>query len=346
MVAVGALFLFPAPTRSQPATTRAATLVFVGDILLAGRVQRVLTRGGPGAPLAGVAYVLQAADLAVGNLENPLSAQGEARRDKKYTFRGRPQDAEALRAGGINLVTLANNHTGDYGRRALLDTVEAVRTHGVYTVGAGEDLAEARAPVTVHLGRPRQVVTVLAFSNMLPTEFFARAHAPGTNPAYLEQVKQDVAAARKRADFVVVLFHFGKELSPTPSRNQRTLAHAAAEAGADLVVGAHPHVLQGLERYGSTLIAYSLGNFVFPSHRTETRQTAMLSVTRTADGRATARLLPCLITGAKPFLAKGKTRAEMLRRVRALSKALGTEVSAEGEVAWGGGNAASADGRG
>jgi hypothetical protein len=135
----------------QPAR-RNPTLIFVGDILLAGRVSGIITRGGPAAPFAGVTQLLRGADLAVGNLECSLSRRGEAMEEKDYTFRGRPQDAAALQAGGLGLVTLANNHAGDYGKPALLDTVAACRKHGLSTVGAGRNLTEARTPASVSVG--------------------------------------------------------------------------------------------------------------------------------------------------------------------------------------------------
>ncbi len=103
----------------------------------------MIARGGPGAPFAGVAGVLKRADLAVGNLECPLSRRGAAV-EKTYAFRGRPEAAEALHAGGLDLVTLANNHTGDFGRLAMLDTVAACRRHHLLTVGAGSSLRQAR----------------------------------------------------------------------------------------------------------------------------------------------------------------------------------------------------------
>lgn len=310
---------------------RPVRLLFTGDLLLAGRAQAIIARGGPSAPTVGVVGLLRGADIAVGNLECPLSARGEAV-DKAYTYRGRPEAAAVLRVSGFDVVSLANNHTGDFGGGALVDTIDACGDHGVLTVGAGRTLAEARRPVFHSAGRPRRTVAFLGYSNMYPKEFWATRSRPGTNPAYVAHLKADVAAAAKQADLVVVLFHFGDELSDTPTRAQRLLAHTAVDAGADLVVGHHPHVVQGLERYGDGLIAYSLGNFVFPSHRRETRQTALLEYTLPPDGPPEARLIPCTITGAKPFLAKPKARTAILARVRKLSKALKTEIGSDGGV--------------
>jgi poly-gamma-glutamate capsule biosynthesis protein CapA/YwtB (metallophosphatase superfamily) len=131
----------------------------------------------------------------------------------------------------------------------------------------------------------------------------------------------------------VVLFHWGAERSDTPSRNQRRLAYAAADAGADLVVGHHPHVLQGIEVRGNCLIAYSLGNFVFPSRSTSTRQTMILSYTPGTRGRAQAQVIPCVIEGFAPRPAVGKERRAMLARMRELCAGLGTSLAADGSLA-------------
>jgi len=322
----------PAPA-ADPVERPSLTLAFVGDILLAGRVQQEIAREGPGAPFAGVAAILRNADLAVGNLECPLSTRGRAV-EKTYTFRASPDTAESLHAAGFEIVSLANNHSGDYGKPALLDTLAACQAHGVKTVGAGDSLKAAREPVLVSVGRPPQRVALLAYSNMQPTEFYASDSRAGTNPARVEEIKRDVAAARAGADIVVVLFHFGQERSPTPTKTQRLLAHAAADAGADLVIGHHPHVLQGLERYHHSLIAYSLGNFLFPSHRPETRETAILSFSRSPDGVSEVRITPCIITPAGPVVAEKKDRASILARLGKLSRELGTSLPADGRMSW------------
>ena len=329
-LAVLLLVLLTTGGRAEAPTS--PTLIFTGDILLAGRVGKAIAKYGSSAPFSKVARLLRSADLAVGNLECCLSTRGKALEDKTYTFRGRPEAAAALRAAGFDLVTLANNHAGDYGAEALLDTRQACRDCGVTPVGAGKDAAEARRPVFVRVGRPPRTIAFLSFSNMLPKEVYAGATRPGTNPAYADRVKRDIAAARTQADLVIALFHWGEELSSAPTKSQRFLAHAAADAGADLVVGHHPHVLQGLEVRGKCIIAYSLGNFLFPSHREKTRQTLILAYTPEARGRAKVQVIPCVIDDFKPRLATEKERGPALARVRELCVGLGTTVSKEGAL--------------
>jgi poly-gamma-glutamate capsule biosynthesis protein CapA/YwtB (metallophosphatase superfamily) len=314
----------PCDGAAHAAKSSPPEIVLTGDILLAGRVQRHIEREGPGAPFAGVRDVLRWADLTVGNLECALATVGQPA-EKTFTFCAHPHTAAALTEAGFDLVSLANNHSVDYGAEALLETVATLSKHGVLAVGAGRDLREARRPAVFELGTPPMRVAVLAFSNMLPTSFYADAGRPGTNPARPAAIANDVASARALADVVIVLFHCGTELSSSPSSVQRQLASTAVEAGADLVVGHHPHVLQGVEVRGHALIAYSLGNFLFPS-RGAARRTIVLRYTPERGGGARAELIPCVIDGFRPLLASARDRDHVLRQLAVLSRRLGTDV--------------------
>jgi len=299
--------------------------------MLAGRVGAAIAKEGASAPFAGVSKVLSAADLAIGNLECPLATTGEPE-SKQYTFRARPDSAAALTSAGFDAVSLANNHTVDYGPAALVETLAALKKHHIRSVGAGEDSDAARRFIVTEAGSPPVKIAVLAFSNMEPTSFYARADRPGTNPAYPTRIRADVAAARAKSDLVVVLFHWGDELSQTPSASQRYLAGVAVDAGADLIVGHHPHVLQGLERRGNALIAYSLGNFAFPS-RGEAKRTMMLRYTARPDGARIAEVIPCVIEGFRPKIVSGASRGKIMSEVRRMSQELGLTIPADGVLA-------------
>jgi len=272
-----------------------------------------------------VQEVLRSADLTVGNLECPLGTGGKAAQ-KKFTFLAHPRSAAALAEAGFDVVTLANNHALDYGPGALRETLASLREHGILAVGAGENAEEAGRHRLLVRGAPALRIAVLGFSNTLPTSFFAGSHRAGTNPARPEAVAASVASARGEADLVIVIFHWGQELSPSPSTVQRQLAAAAADAGADLVVGHHPHVLQGIEVRRHALIAYSLGNFLFPS-RGLSCQTVILRYTPEWDGGARVELIPCVIEGFRPRLASELERVRILTRLASLSRQLGTDLS-------------------
>jgi len=321
----------PLPPTPAAAPTVPATLIFTGDILLANRAGLLAAAEGPGALLAEVREPLRQASVAVGNLECALATQGRPA-SKDFTFRAHPSTARALSEAGYDVLTLANNHSVDYGPAALLETMATLQQQGLLAVGAGRDRQEARRFLVVERGSPPVRIALLAFSNMLPASFYAGADRPGTNPALASSIREDVSAARSRADVVIVLMHWGQELSPAPSASQRQLADLAVEAGADLVVGHHPHVLQGLEQRGHALVAYSLGNFVFPS-RGESSRTMMLHYTVGRDGAGRAEVIPCVIEGFSPRPATGEEREAVLARLIGLSRGMDTELTTEGVIA-------------
>jgi poly-gamma-glutamate synthesis protein (capsule biosynthesis protein) len=331
-----------APTPPSPAPReRPPVIAITGDILLAGRAERLIEEKGPAAPFAEVSAALREADLAIGNLECSLSTRGK-RADKKYTFRADPKTVAALSEASFDVMTLANNHSVDYGPEALTDTLQTLREAGIAVVGAGEDAERARQPVIVARGEPPVKIAVLAFSNMEPVSFYAGRNRPGTNPAQPDAIRESVSRARRQADVVIALFHWGDEHSISPTARQRELAYLAADAGADLVVGHHPHVLQGFERRGSALIAYSLGNFLFPS-RGACRSTMMLRYSPRRDGRAMVEVIPCVIEGFRPRPARQDERAECMTRLPALSRPLGAEMPDRRGVITMAGRASSVD---
>lgn len=303
----------------------APSILLTGDVFLGGPVGDLIENEGPAVPFAGVAHVLRQADVVIGNLECPLATTGRPVA-KRFTFCARPAAAPALAAGGFDIVSLANNHSVDYGPGALMATIGVLHQHGVMHVGAGQTSNEARRGILIECGSPPLTIAVLAFSNMLPSSFYATGRRPGTNPARPRLVRETVASARARADAVIVVFHWGDELSPTPTKIQRHLAAAAADSGADLVVGHHPHVLQGMEIRGHTLIAYSLGNFLFPASG-RCGQTIILRYSPTHDGGARVQFIPCVIDGFCPRIAGEAERAEILSQLERLSDELNSKLS-------------------
>ncbi|MEX0781299.1 MAG: CapA family protein [Dehalococcoidia bacterium] len=287
----------PAPTATPTPTPGPLTLVAVGDMMLARSVgQRVLSDGPEVVFGEAVAAILREADLAIGNLECAVSERGEPQ-PKGYTFRAPPAAVEALELAGFDMVSLANNHALDYGPDALHDTVMHLEDRGIRAVGAGPDLPAASAATILERGGLR-----IAFVGLVdvPPEgpgfsrdtWEAGPDSWGVAWADEETVRAAVAAAAESADIVVALLHFGFEYHTTPSAAQRTLAHTAIDAGASLVIGTHPHVLQEVEEYGGGLIAYSLGNFVFDGFDGTANDSAILRVTLEADAVLAWELVP------------------------------------------------------
>ena len=228
---------------------RPLRLASVGDINLGDAPGAAIAAGGPRWPWESAGAALRGADIAFGNLECAISERGAAF-PKKYNFRGTPAALAGLRRhSGMDVLNLANNHVGDYGPKATLDTVRAVRRLGMTAVGAGADLRGASAPQVVE--RLGLKIAFVGFSNILPTEFAATSERPGVAWATAEAVASGVRDARSRADIVVATFHWGIEKAVYETAEQHQLAQAAADAGAQLVIGAHPHVLQPVRRTGS-----------------------------------------------------------------------------------------------
>jgi len=279
---------------------RALTLAAVGDVNLGDGPGAMISRFGAAYPWTSVGPPLRAADLAFANLECAVSLRGTPQ-EKQYVFRGHPASLRAMRrSAGIDVVNLANNHAGDYGDRALLDTLRYSRTNGIATVGAGASSASAYRPTVVE--RLGLRVAFVGFSTILPFEFRAGARDPGTAWAFPAQVERAVRRARREADVVVATFHWGTERATTEDASQRALAQLALRAGATAVIGAHPHVLQPIRRPPGRLVAYSLGNFVFSANSPGTSTTGILRV-RLARGRVLgAKLLPARIRASRPVL--------------------------------------------
>jgi poly-gamma-glutamate synthesis protein (capsule biosynthesis protein) len=220
---------------------------------------------------------------------------------KEYNFRGTPAALRvARRFAGLDVLNLANNHTGDYGVRAMLDTIRNVRRLGMAPVGAGSDLSHARRPRVVR--RLGLRIAFVGFSTILPASFWAGRDRPGTTFASEENVRAGVRAARRRADVVIATFHWGIERSTRPDGIQLNLTDAALDAGATAVIGAHPHVLQPIRRFGNRLVAYSLGNFVFTTGSALTSRTGILKLRLSARGVERAHLRPARIVSGQPRL--------------------------------------------
>jgi poly-gamma-glutamate synthesis protein (capsule biosynthesis protein) len=299
----------------------------VGDIMLAGKWAPLLRKKGYDHPFGGVAAALADSDVNLANLESPIASGGREYTSKRFRFRAEPEVAKAIRKAGFNLVNLANNHSMDFGGKALAETMANLEAAGIAWIGAGEDLAEARKMALFTVKGKK--IAFLGYSLTQPVEFFAAGQRPGTAPGYEHIFIPDIARARREADYVIVSFHWGKEGRSVPLPLQRSIAHKAIDAGADVIIGHHPHVLQGIERYGKGIIFYSLGNFTFASMGTATGQSAIIRL-RLDDARREAEILPLDVlnrrVGFQPRLLSGKPAANVIEQLNFLSKPLNTEI--------------------
>jgi hypothetical protein len=289
-------------TRVGVLTTRPVTLAAVGDVTSGEQVGASLATLGAAYPWTNVGALLRRADLATANLEGSVSTRGLPVPNKEFHFRGPPVLLRsAHRSGGLDVVTVANNHSGDYGSEALLDTVRYARSAGLLVVGGGGNAGAAVRPAIATIGGLR--VAFVGFSDVNPAGFNAGLRTPGTAKADVAVVSAAIRGARHRADVVVCCFHWGTELHREPSMRQRELAAAALGAGAQVVLGAHPHVFGGVETAPRrSVVAWTLGNFVFPAISPSTARTGILMVSLDRRGVRGWRVVHATIHGFRPQL--------------------------------------------
>jgi hypothetical protein len=299
---------------SAPPVQDPVTLRFAGDVLLASHYEAQMWDSS-GATFRGL-FRLGGADATVVNLESPVTTRGK-RITKPFNFRMHPRFLSALTGGGIDIVSIANNHIFDYGPRGLLDTISYLDSVGVRHVGAGRNALEAHRPV-IDTIRGR-VVAFLAYygGGEAPG---AGTSSPGVARRELAEVCGDIRSLRNGGSsrYIVIILHWGTERATSPDRAQVAFAHALIDAGADAVVGHHPHVLQGIERYRRGVIAYSLGNFVFGGNDRETYNTGMFEI-RLGAGGAGYSFIPVRIDRWRASLLSGADSLRLIGSMRKLS---------------------------
>jgi poly-gamma-glutamate synthesis protein (capsule biosynthesis protein) len=305
----------------------------VGDVLLASGVGAAIAANGADYPWRETGRLLRYSDLTIANLECSVSERGDPIPDKEYTFRAAPGSVQGAVNAGVDIFTLANNHVLDYGVDAFLDTMEILRQNNLRYVGAGAGEDEALRPVLLERGGFK--IAVLGFTRVVPrTDWIAGKNRPGLASGYNEKlVLENVRWAAGQSDIIIVCVHWGQELVDYPGRAEINLAHRLVDAGADVVVGCHPHVLQGVEIYRDKLIAYSLGNFIFTSSSARAaREGAILQVVFNSGGESTAKIIPTYITSGTTIILRGSDRKRVLSRLSGLSAGFGTTVRENGSI--------------
>lgn len=334
-----------------------------------------LNRKSPRRAFGSLTPLLQRADVAFANLESPLSRLGEPATGK-YVIRGKPEMAAAFTEAGFDLLAFANNHALDYGEEAFFDTLSLMQRLSIPLVGAGADLGAARKPVIMErnglrvgalaycsvLPRNYAAGTELTFGKNVPPKIYTPAgvnplrastaylppegieESPGraaeiltwAHPENLQRMRKDIQRLRARVDAVIVNHHWGTSMVHRVHDFQREIAHAAVDAGADVVLGGHPHVIQGIEFYRGKPIVYSMGNLIFDYEifffTDATRQTMLFGCTVGKAGVSDCYALPCRSgkfnapLPLSPLRGEGREIFDLVSR---LSKPWGTQMRAE-----------------
>jgi len=328
--------LRPKPTaQPEPAQEEVyITLLAVGDINLGRKAGQIILDGDIDYAFEFVSDIISGADIAFGNLESTISDQDGETRSGTWRFTAPPDAALTLLHAGFDILSLSNNHVWDYWERGLHETRDHLNAVGIAHTGTGYDLAEAYSPAILEVDGVR--IAFLAVANIFnygaypdheAFDYFAWADMELLAPA--------IASAREQADLVVVSAHWDWEYKDYPCDATVELAHAIADAGADIILGHHPHVPQGIEVYNDTFIIYSLGNFAF--HQTTKysiwkKRSIMLLLTLSRDGVEKYELIP-VTCGFQPAVAEGELADEIRAHMEKISFtpiALEEDISEEG----------------
>ncbi len=288
---------------------------FAGDCLLGGHYETAAREN------VGLAFegfdLFHTADIALVNLENPVTTRGR-KVPKPYNFRMHPRFVAALTGAGIGVVTIANNHVFDYGNEGLFDTFLYLDSAGIRYVGAGRNMAEARRPYT--LQKKAHSVAVLGYygGGEAPGATLRR---PGVARRDLRTITEDVRALvdADSTTYIIVVLHWGTEKAEVPDQGQRAFARALVDAGVDAVIGHHPHVLQGIERYRHGVIVYSLGNFVFGGNSRHTYDTGIFEIVL-RDQQPSYRFIPIGVRQWRVRVLEGEDGERVLTKIRSLSQ--------------------------
>lgn len=285
---------------SEKEIESSAELIFTGDVLLSDYVLANYDASGiDGVVSEDLRTQLEDADVLEINHEFPFSTRGTQAEDKQYTFRVDPVYVSILQEMGVDAAGLANNHVLDYGQDALLDTFTTLTDAGIDYTGAGTDREDASKLLTYEING--ETYGILAASRVIPVASWNVDNAqPGVFCTYdTTQLVAAIQEAKESCDYVFVCVHWGVEHTSELTDYQTAMAHAFIDAGASAVIGAHPHVLQGIEYYNGAPIFYSLGNFIF--NQTIDSTAAVRFVVE--DGEMTVQLIPATASGAKTSLA-------------------------------------------
>jgi len=318
----------PVPHTATPTPLPRTTLLFTGVIVPARCVQAAIdARENPDYPYEEVRGVISQADLAIGTLNATISDYPPRTGCvSTYVLVGGAENADALQRAGFDAMSVATNHIKNCGLtncgdRAFFDTLENLRRVGIQPVGAGEDHAAAMQPLILEING---VKFGIVSQGQIERKAFAGETTPGIAVLDETNLRSAIAAAREMADVVVAMPHWGPEDVPMPNPSQRQLARVAVEAGADLVVGNHTHVVQAIQEIEGVPVFYGLGNFVFDQDvDSEHMQGAILLVTFEGERLVGYELIPTHVDpDGRVHLADAKEAAEILERIEQVSQQL------------------------
>jgi poly-gamma-glutamate capsule biosynthesis protein CapA/YwtB (metallophosphatase superfamily) len=321
---------FPAPLARPDHPSETVRVTFLGDTLIGGEAQNVIDERGADWMFDGVRHLLDESDLVVVNHEGPITSRDEPATKavtgrKRYWYRALPSSVAALARAGVRVVSLGNNHVLDFGAEALTDTIAALDEAGIAHCGAGANRRQARRPAVVRAGPLRFgfLSFMQRYEIYVAEELYASRERSGSMRLNIRRAKADLTALGSRVDVCVALAHWGRNYRKISGR-QRRLASELVSAGADLVIGHHPHVPQPMSLLDGVPVFYSLGNGPLgtPGRFHSGRPPYGLVVSVDLDALARARRIavtPILVdnaqVGFRPQVAEGDGVRDLMRRL-------------------------------
>lgn len=308
--------------------TRDFSILFLGDILLANEAEQQIRQKGIDYPFSKIKEELLKYDFIFANLESPITGRGTPVENKPYIFRIEPDDAACLKDLKIDVVSLSNNHLMDYGEEGMEDTIRALDGLNIRHTGGGRDLAQARRPAILKY-RDTNIV-ILAYCNRPPSDYYATETGPGIAPLDIRMIQDDIASYKHQNNIVIVSVHWGIEQTHVPQKDQMADARAIIDAGADAVIGHHPHWPQGIELYKERPIVYSLGNFINGYINPIERDNIAVGLYFSGSRLESIRVVPLAGRNRQirfqPYVLTGRQADGFLTLIRILSKKFKTVV--------------------
>jgi poly-gamma-glutamate synthesis protein (capsule biosynthesis protein) len=308
------------------------SLLFIGDILLANEAERHILTHGIDYPFRNIKSELLKYDYVIGNLETPITTRGAAYTNKAYSFRLSPSSALSLKNLKLDAVTISNNHLMDYGKEGMEDTITFLDGLSIRHAGGGKNLFDARRPALLKCGNV--AICILAYCDRPPVDYYASGGKPGISHLNLEHIKDDIAAWKTRYNIVIISLHWGIEQTHEPQWEQIDMAHKIIDAGADGIIGHHPHWPQGIEIYRSKPVVYSLGNFISGFTNPVERDNMAVAWYYVGNTLERIKIIPVAGRNRKiryqPHVLEGPDASALLRLVQHLSSKLKTQFEISG----------------
>jgi len=319
-------------TPSSEESLQKFSLLFIGDILLANEAEQYILTQGIGYPFKKIKNELLKYDYVIGNMEAPITTRGTAYTNKAYSFRLNPSSALSLKDLKLDAVSISNNHLMDYGKVGMEDTIDCLNSLDIQHTGGGKNLFDARRPALLKCGNVP--ICILAYCDRPPVDYYASDSRSGISHLNLEHVKDDIATWKTRHNIVIISLHWGIEQTHEPQWDQVEMAHKIIDAGADGIIGHHPHWPQGIEIYRNKPVVYSLGNFINGYTNPIERDNMVIALYYSGNTLERIKIIPVAGQNKKikfqPHVLDGPDATAVLQVVQYLSNKMKTQFEITG----------------